>query len=418
MVRCSAMATRFITALCKVLMHLFFSTTKVIDPDRIPASGPVLLVANHHSSLVDPVALIATMPRPPRFLAKAALWSPTYLPLRPFLAAAGAIPVHRQVDGGGDNASMFADCFTTLRDGGVIALFGEGTSHDLPGLLEMKTGAARIALGTDATVTIVPVGLIYDDRATFRSRALATVGQPIVVDGRSGGDEDRAATRALTERIGEALAEVAPTWANWEAHDDANVAARLLVADDADVALGPTLVALNAAVDLGGPEADELRRAVHDLEAEAARHRLDIDTVVDQPRERLGSLAFFSLIKTMFWALPVWVGRLLNWPPFTLIGRLAKRQDLNFQASFKILAGVFVYPLWWIALALVGGVIIHPAASVPLLVGAPILGYLSARHSARLRRFRNRRAVRSTGGEHDLAALRAIVVERARPLAG
>lgn len=411
------MASRFITALCKVLMHLFFSTTKVAGADRIPASGPVLLVANHHSSLVDPVALIATMPRTPRFLAKAALWSPTYLPLRPFLAAAGAIPVHRRVDGGGDNTGMFADCFATLQAGGVIALFGEGTSHDLPGLLEMKTGAARIALGSDTEVTVVPVGLVYDDRARFRSRALATVGEPFVVRGSVGGDEDREMTRALTDRIGAALAEVAPTWSSWEAHDDANVAARLLVADDAEVAFGPALVALNAAVDRGGSEADTLRQAVHDLEMEAARHDLDIDTVVDQPREKLGALATLSLVKTMFWALPVWVGRVLNWPPFTLIGQLAKRQDLNFQASFKILAGVFAYPIWWVFLAVVGGIVIHPAVSVPLFVCAPVLGYLSARHSARLRRFRNRRDVRSTGGQPQLTELRKAVVDLARPLA-
>lgn len=57
-------------------------------------------VANHHSSLVDPVALIARLPRLPRFLAKSALWDTKFLPLRPFLWLAGAIPVHRTTDGG------------------------------------------------------------------------------------------------------------------------------------------------------------------------------------------------------------------------------------------------------------------------------------------------------------------------------
>ncbi len=402
--------------LCRVLSHLFFSTTKVFGAERIPSTGPVLLVANHHSSLVDPVVLLATMPRQPRFLAKSALWSRRYLPLRPFLAAARAIPVHRQVDGGGDNTSMFSSCHDALLDGGVIALFGEGTSHDMPGLLEMKTGAARIALGTDAELTIVPVGLVYDDRARFRSRALATVGEPIVVTGAPDGDADRDATRALTAQIGDALAVVAPTWDDWEAHDDANVAARLLVADDASVELGPALVTLNQAVDRGDDEALLMREAVHALELESARHGLDIDTVVDQPREKVGSLATLSMVETALWALPVWIGRLVNWPPFTLIGRLAARQDLNFQASFKILVGVFAYPLWWILLAIAASVVVHPAVGVPLLIAAPVLGYLSARKSARLRRFRNSQRVGESGAASDLASLRRAVTAHAATL--
>ncbi len=309
---------------------------------------------------------------------------------------------------------MFSACHDALLDGGVIGLFGEGASHDLPGLLEMKTGAARIALGTNTEVTIVPVGLVYDDRARFRSRALAYVGEPIVVRGSTNGDADRDATRALTTQIGEALSIVAPTWDDWEAHDDASIAARLLVADDASVELGPALVALNQAVDRQDEAAEELQAAVRSLEDEAARHELDIDVVVDQPREKVGALAALSFAKTAMWALPVWVGRLLNWPPFTLIGQLAKRQDLNFQASFKILAGVFLYPAWWVVLAIAGGVFVHPAIVVPLLIGTPVLGYLSARQSARLRRFANRKLVAESTGADDLSTLRQAVVDRAK----
>jgi glycerol-3-phosphate O-acyltransferase/dihydroxyacetone phosphate acyltransferase len=63
-----------------------------------------------------------------------------------------------------------------------VAIFPEGTSHSDPHLKPLKTGAARIALGTGlADLTIVPVGLYYVDKAKFRSDALVVYGEPFAV---------------------------------------------------------------------------------------------------------------------------------------------------------------------------------------------------------------------------------------------
>lgn len=381
--------------LCKIVMHTFFSRVRVHHSDRVPATGAVLLVSNHHSSLVDPVALLATMRRQPRFLAKAALWGPAYIALRPFLALARAIPVHRHVDGGGDNSSMFAASHDALAAGDVIALFAEGRSHDMPGLLDLKTGAARIALGTPAAVAIVPVGLIYDDRSRFRSRAMVYVGEPLMVEGRLGGDEDRESVRSLTDELAMGLDEVAPSWASWEAHNAAVMAARLTVADSPHVQLGEAVTQINRAVDGGTTEGDMVLAAMADLEAESARLGLDIETVVDRPRNRVDRLNRLTFLATALLVVPTLVGRLVNMPPHGLIGRLASRQDLNFQATFKIIAAVFLYPLWWLLVAGALAFAFTPWVGGVALVAMPVLGYLAARLFGRLRRFRNRRAVRS-----------------------
>ena len=42
---------------------------------RIPAHGPVLIVANHNNSLVDPALVAATAERDVRFLAKSTLFT-------------------------------------------------------------------------------------------------------------------------------------------------------------------------------------------------------------------------------------------------------------------------------------------------------------------------------------------------------
>src|SRR5207237_173489 len=79
------------------------------------------------------------------------------------------------------NRETFARAREVLQRGGAIAIFPEGTTHSDPRLRELKTGAARIALGASIRVSIVPTGLYYTAKQTFRSSALAYFGSPILV---------------------------------------------------------------------------------------------------------------------------------------------------------------------------------------------------------------------------------------------
>ena len=85
----------------------------------------------------------------------------------------------------GEDVSKNQETFSLVREmlkkGGAIAIFPEGISHNETKLQPLKTGAARIALGTVSVGTrsaslnlkIVPVGLFYTSKTTFRSEALA-----------------------------------------------------------------------------------------------------------------------------------------------------------------------------------------------------------------------------------------------------
>ena len=59
--------------------------------EAVPRAGPVLLVANHPNSLLDPVLVVAAARRPVRFLAKAPLFVDPKVGW--LVKAAGAIPV-------------------------------------------------------------------------------------------------------------------------------------------------------------------------------------------------------------------------------------------------------------------------------------------------------------------------------------
>src|SRR5574341_2364273 len=67
-----------------------------IAGERVPQRGPVLLVANHPNSLIDPLLVCAAAGRPVRFLAKAPLFSD--LKTGWMVRAVGAIPVYRRQD--------------------------------------------------------------------------------------------------------------------------------------------------------------------------------------------------------------------------------------------------------------------------------------------------------------------------------
>jgi glycerol-3-phosphate O-acyltransferase / dihydroxyacetone phosphate acyltransferase len=167
--------------LARLLVRIFFRRIEVEGLDRLPVAGATVIVANHINGLVDALLLMATLPRFPRFLGKSTLFK--ILPLWPFLKLAGVVPVYRAKDGESTarNESSFRTCRLLLAAGAQVALFPEGISHDESMLQPLKPGAARIALGAAADdgvagVRIVPVGLSYDAKARFRSRALVHVG--------------------------------------------------------------------------------------------------------------------------------------------------------------------------------------------------------------------------------------------------
>jgi 1-acyl-sn-glycerol-3-phosphate acyltransferase len=120
---------------------------------RLPATGPVLLVANH-ISVLDPLAcarLVFDMGRLPHFLAKESVFKGFAGTL---LRGAGQIPVARF----SESAHEALDAAQAdLAAGNVIVIYPEGSVTRDPDWwpMQSRTGVARLALTTDAVV--VPV---------------------------------------------------------------------------------------------------------------------------------------------------------------------------------------------------------------------------------------------------------------------
>src|SRR5918911_3612689 len=160
---------RAVTALLRLLTRVFFKRIDIVNAECIPAGAPVIFAVNHPNGLIDPLFLLCFAPRPVSFLAKAPLFAMPVIGW--FVRGLDSIPVYRKQDNvAGSNRETFAKARALLARGGAIAIFPEGTTHSDPRLRELKTGAARIALGASLPrVVIVPVGLYYTAKQTFRS---------------------------------------------------------------------------------------------------------------------------------------------------------------------------------------------------------------------------------------------------------
>src|SRR5205809_441957 len=115
------MAYEALRALVRALVGLFYRRIEVVGLERVPGSGPLIVAANHQNALVDPMLVMAAVPRRLRPVAKAPLFRHPLI--APFLTLLGAIPVHRRQESDADparNAGTFRAAADTLARGDAI----------------------------------------------------------------------------------------------------------------------------------------------------------------------------------------------------------------------------------------------------------------------------------------------------------
>ena len=118
-------------------------------------TGPVLVVANHPNSLLDPLVVFRVAGRPTRPLAKAPLFEQRMIGT--MLRGLGGLPVYRAQDDPAQmhrNEETFRGAIDALRAGDAVQIYPEGKSHSDPSLAPMRTGAARIAIGAGCRMVI------------------------------------------------------------------------------------------------------------------------------------------------------------------------------------------------------------------------------------------------------------------------
>jgi 1-acyl-sn-glycerol-3-phosphate acyltransferase len=128
---------------------------RISGAEHIPAEGPAI-VAPNHKSFWDSFFVAAATRRHVRYMGKVELFQG---PWGRVLVRLGAFPVRR----GEADAEALATARTILRQGGLLALFPEGTRiRDPDHLGAPRRGAGRLALETGAPV--VPAAITGSER--------------------------------------------------------------------------------------------------------------------------------------------------------------------------------------------------------------------------------------------------------------
>jgi 1-acyl-sn-glycerol-3-phosphate acyltransferase len=379
------------------LSKLYYRFTR-LGP-TLPSSGPVIVVANHVNGLLDPAAMLHFAERELVFLGKEPLLR---MPLFGALfRAMHIVPVYRAQDGADttQNAKTFAAVGEALVKERVVVLFPEGKSHDEPGLQPLKTGAARMALGVDPRVAgevkIVPVGIVYERKKRFGSRATLLSHPPIdVADFRTpDGAADRAAVLALTARIEQALKSVTIEVSVHEDRRILELAERIWQPARGAERVERLATFAEAASDLRQADPARIERLRGRLAAFAAclrplGARVDHLELQYDARRVLGFGARIALELCVF--LPLLALALVWWGVPTLAMHLIGQRAVHkpdLYGTYKALASFVLVPLWHVAVcALVAFGLDEPLRAALLFVIAPPIGLL-ALHGFRRQRW-------------------------------
>jgi 1-acyl-sn-glycerol-3-phosphate acyltransferase len=397
-------------------LRVFFRRVEVVGRERVPRAGACLFVLNHPNALVDPAFLLCFAPRRVSFLAKSPLFRMPVVGF--FVRALDSIPVYRKQDEEGDTSALnrrtFGRAAELLRRGGTIAICPEGASHSEPYLLPLKSGAARIALGAVSAaggpaldLKIVPAGLYYTAKATFRSGALLYFGEPIPVEPAApdpDGEPPREAVRALSDRVAEGLRSLTLNADRREALAMVARAERIFSAGDDDEEEGESLerellrrrrfveaYAYHRRHSAERLEALERRVSAYEEELRQAGledpRQLSPSTVADYARVRklLARVLIFLLLLPAALA-----GAALHYPAYKLAGVLATRFARQYDdvlSTFKIAAALLDVPLTWGALGFVLYGFVGWRGVLAAFALAPAAGYVALRTREEFDRF-------------------------------
>jgi glycerol-3-phosphate O-acyltransferase/dihydroxyacetone phosphate acyltransferase len=406
------MIRRIICAVLRVALRVYFRRIEVIGLENVPPESPVIFVLNHPNGLVDPAFLLCLAPRRVAFIAKAPLFR---MPLIGSLVRAlDSLPAYRRQDEGQDparNIETFTAARQLLARGITIGICPEGVSHDEPRLKPLKTGAARIALaaassGAALDLKIVPVGLYYTEKTTFRSSALLyfAPGLPVkAVTLKPDGTPPRNAVRELSAQIETALREVMLHAEQEEALSLIARAEQIFSAaevgeHDEEQGLARSLELHQRFLAGYSYYRSHSPRRLDKIEARIVRFEYEMKQAGIDPADlSLPPTAAHTIFKLLaqvvicvLLAPLALFGTAVHYPAYRFAGYLSRRfarHEQDVVSTFKIISAMLFFPLTWIVFAVAAWRLAGWPAGAAAVIVTPLCGYVAVRFFEEIDRF-------------------------------
>ncbi|MDW8295652.1 MAG: lysophospholipid acyltransferase family protein [Raineya sp.] len=392
----------FFRWIVRVALRVFFKRLEVENQANLNLDTPLIYVANHPNTFMDPLLIASLSRKRVYFLANGSIFNRF---TRPIFRLFQMLPIYRKVDKSDQalsqaelNKRSFQKCYEHLAQKGTLLIFPEGTSVIERRLREIKTGTARIALGAEfehnfsLNLHIIPIGLNYDDADKFRSEVFVKIGKPIrVADYQENYHPENFATvEELTQNIENALSELIIITENEEQDQFIRNIEKLYKNQ------------LFREFNLKRTKSEEfgiikeIIRAVKVLEQKDknyfARLRVQMENYLENLKilglqddvfRNTKKISLFNfLLKNCFFlllGLPFYVlGLIFNYIPYILPSQIARivSKDIAFKAPLMMLSGIFTFIIAYsISLGLIY-LLTQNFLWLPLvLVAMPLLGF-------------------------------------------
>ena len=174
--------------------------------ENVPRTGPIIVVCNH-LSFVDSIFLPLMIDRQMAFLAKSDYFTGKGIKgwlVRFFMTSAGQLPIDR-TGGKASEASLNAG-LQILAEGGVLAIYPEGTRSPDGRMYRGRTGVARMIL--EANVPVIPAAVIGTEKVMPLGSTIpkvhrvgVVIGKPLDFSRFEGMESDRFVLRSITDEI-------------------------------------------------------------------------------------------------------------------------------------------------------------------------------------------------------------------------
>ncbi len=190
---------RFCRGLAAIFVFICYRV-KVINADKLSASGGVVLCCNHVAA-IDPVILGVKCKRQLCFMGKAELFKTRLT--RYLFTKLGSFAVER----GKHDHGAIQKAQEVVKNGGVFAIFPEGTRSKTGEIARAKPGAALVAVtaGSDILPVVIKYGALK--RKIF-CKVTLKFGDPVKINPEVNTRDD---IRRITENLTEILRELHST---------------------------------------------------------------------------------------------------------------------------------------------------------------------------------------------------------------
>ena len=405
----------FLKQIIKVSLFFFFKKIVVTGKRHIPDTGPLILVANHPNTFMDPLLIAAITANRIGFVANAGIFVNKFI--SKVFSYFHVIPIYRKKDiqpgEKPDNRMAFSKCHDYLGQQGTLLIFPEGTSYYELKLREIKTGTARIALSFEelkrfkGNLKIVPIALDYSDSIQFRSMVSITVCEPLAVSDYKQAFESNEfdGVLQLTEAIRKELAEIIPHTSGKEQEEF------LLAAHQFYTAFYTTKTDLEKNPKLSLELRNQVSKALRFLQKENLELYLDTQAklllffkllkeeritpaiVSNNIRKKNRQLVYVTSLLKFLVLLPMYIlGLFSNYLPYMLTAKIFKtlKLDISYRAPVQMVTGLITFPLFygliiWLFRTYISNDFWH---SLIVFCIMPVAGYVAMYYYSGMKRFR------------------------------